>query len=124
MMICPSGHQSEAEDYCDTCGAPIDPSTQPAPAPAPSASAASGSMPSASGAPPATVSAQPQPCPNCQVRNSPDALFCEACGYDFTTGSMPRVAAFDPFSLPSDTADAADRGAEPRPAQATPARSV
>ena len=23
-------------------------------------------------------------------RNPPDALFCESCGYDFTTGSMPR----------------------------------
>jgi hypothetical protein len=31
-------------------------------------------------------------CPNCSAVNSPDALFCEACGYDFTTGSMPRRA--------------------------------
>jgi len=29
-------------------------------------------------------------CPNCQAPNSPDALFCEACGYDFTTGTLPR----------------------------------
>ncbi len=31
-------------------------------------------------------------CPNCQAPNPPGALFCEACGYDFTTGAMPRVA--------------------------------
>ena len=24
--------------------------------------------------------------------NTPDALFCEACGYDFTTGALPRGA--------------------------------
>jgi len=33
-----------------------------------------------------------QPCPNCAVANLADALFCEACGYDFTTGTMPRSA--------------------------------
>ena len=31
-----------------------------------------------------------QACPNCNAPNPEDALFCEACGYDFTTGSMPR----------------------------------
>ncbi len=31
-------------------------------------------------------------CPNCGTQSSPDALFCEACGYDFTTGAMPRSA--------------------------------
>lgn len=37
---------------------------------------------------------QPQAglCPNCGTQSSPDALFCEACGYDFTTGAMPRSA--------------------------------
>ncbi len=29
-------------------------------------------------------------CPNCQTENPEGALFCEACGYDFTTGAMPR----------------------------------
>jgi hypothetical protein len=53
--------------------------------------------------PDATASVAPAPaltpaapagteCPNCSAVNSPDALFCEACGYDFTTGSMPRRA--------------------------------
>jgi hypothetical protein len=34
-----------------------------------------------------------QACPHCSAPNAPDALFCEACGYDFTTGSMPRPLA-------------------------------
>ena len=28
--VCPNGHTSEAEDYCDTCGSPIDLAAQPA----------------------------------------------------------------------------------------------
>jgi hypothetical protein len=29
-------------------------------------------------------------CPNCATDNPADALFCENCGYDFTTGQLPR----------------------------------
>ena len=39
----------------------------------------------------AATPADGQECPNCATANAPDALFCEACGYDFTTGSMPRT---------------------------------
>jgi hypothetical protein len=40
--------------------------------------------------------------------NVPDALFCENCGYDFTTGTMPR-----PLDPPSDSpAAAGDPGDE------------
>ena len=35
-------------------------------------------------------------CPNCHTENAEGALFCEACGYDFTTGAMPR----DPSAPP------------------------
>lgn len=79
---CPNGHTSTATDYCDTCGMPIGSGSEaeaeaaPDPAPAPDAPA------------PAT-----QACPNCSDENAADALFCESCGYDFTTGSMPRPAA-------------------------------
>jgi hypothetical protein len=37
--------------------------------------------------------ADSQDCPNCGAANAVDALFCEACGYDFTTGTMPRTDA-------------------------------
>jgi hypothetical protein len=76
IAICPVGHSSLAQDYCDVCGLPIDSATAP-PATAPMTGA---------------VSSAPlhQPCPSCGAENSVDALFCENCGYDFTTGTMPR----------------------------------
>lgn len=76
MTKCAAGHDSASTDYCDVCGVAMPDaagSAAPAPAPAPAVPAAA-------------------ECPNCQTANSPDALFCEACGYDFTTGSMPRRA--------------------------------
>jgi hypothetical protein len=74
IAICPVGHSSLAQDYCDVCGLPIDSTTAPA---ATSTDA---------------VNSQPglQPCPNCGAGNFVDALFCESCGYDFTTGTLPR----------------------------------
>lgn len=75
MMTCPNGHASQATDYCDTCGEPL----APAPAQAPAASAASGAASSAA--------AGPSACPHCGAPAAPGALFCENCGYDFTTGT-------------------------------------
>lgn len=76
-MICPAGHDSDATDYCDVCGL------------------AMGAAPAADA--PAAPSTPAEPadgsCPNCGAANPVNALFCEACGYDFTTGSMPRPAA-------------------------------
>ena len=76
---CPNGHQSTTSDYCDTCGEPIGSlSGSPAPAPVPVPTPA-----------PAVSSIAPVVCPNCQASNPGDALFCEVCGYDFTTGQAP-----------------------------------
>ncbi|WP_108718332.1 FHA domain-containing protein [Miniimonas sp. S16] len=76
--VCPNGHLSEATDYCDTCGEPIASVASPSPAPvAPAASA------------PAGASAG-QACPNCGATAAAGALFCENCGYDFTTGTAPQ----------------------------------
>ncbi|WP_392390956.1 FHA domain-containing protein [Nocardioides sp. LHD-245] len=91
MSTCPSGHESASDDYCDVCGLPI---TAGGGAPAPDGLAAP-SAPSGTPAPGAAEPAAPAApttaeCPNCQAANPPNALFCEACGYDFTTGSMPR----------------------------------
>jgi hypothetical protein len=89
---CPSGHPSTSTDYCDVCGLPI-----PAGAPASSADPAAAADPGASATPPASPAAPAaapagQLCPNCSDAASADALFCETCGYDFTTGTMPRPA--------------------------------
>jgi len=77
MPICPSGHNSTASDFCDTCGLPIpaaDPTAVPTAAPL---------------QPPAALV-----CPNCGTPNVSDALFCEACGHDFigTTHTDPDTA--------------------------------
>jgi hypothetical protein len=84
--VCPAGHTSESDDYCDVCGMPIDSAAATAEAAAP---------PPPTDAPtqaPQQTSQALQSCPNCDAPNVADALFCEACGYDFTTGTMPRQA--------------------------------
>jgi hypothetical protein len=83
--VCPNGHTSQAEDFCDTCGAKIDLDHQPEPAAeAPPSEPATPTEPD--------LAPAQQVCPNCSTPNSHDALFCEACGYDFTTGALPRGA--------------------------------
>ena len=64
MPICPAGHQTEDSQWCDTCGASLTTSTSP-------------EVP--------TII-----CPNCDSSCFEGALFCEACGYDWTTGALPR----------------------------------
>lgn len=93
---CPQGHSSAAGDYCDTCGAPIAAAAGGQPAGAATGGTAGGTGPAPAPAPGSVVAgaAQPGPraCPNCASDNVADALFCEACGYDFTTGTLPRPA--------------------------------
>lgn len=135
---CPNGHHTEADDYCDVCGSPVDTSTaaadaagQPAAAGDPAAAAgasgasagAAGSGASAGGGAGAqgAAGAGQQICDNCQTPNPAGALFCEACGYDFTTGAMPRTS--DPWLAASQALKppAADPGLDPEvdPAGAT-----
>jgi hypothetical protein len=97
--VCPAGHDSTADDYCDVCGMPID-ATAVLPGAAGAAGSGAAGTPSAS-APDTSAAADGQPCPHCGTANVADALFCESCGYDFTTGSMPR-----PLAPPEPTAGA------------------
>jgi hypothetical protein len=71
-LRCPAGHESAATDYCDVCGLAMGDAPAAAPAAGPADAVADGT------------------CPSCGAVNPANALFCEACGYDFTTGSMPR----------------------------------
>ena len=92
---CPSGHPSTSTDYCDVCGLPMDAAAAGSPAgPDASVSAPAAAAPEAPQAPAA------QTCPNCSEPAAPDALFCESCGYDFTTGTMPRPASSLDLSSP------------------------
>ena len=93
-VTCPNGHESNDPEWCDTCGAKIAgaPAADPA-APAPASPPMPGeplSPAAPSSEPPAgAVIAGGVPCPHCGTPNPPDNLFCEQCGYDFTTGQAP-----------------------------------
>lgn len=91
-MRCPSGHESEATDYCDTCGATMDAEATATALPVLTPDATPAGPPPAGAAPAgaAPADASARPCPNCGAPNAPDALFCEVCGYDHTTGTLPR----------------------------------
>ena len=132
-VTCPNGHQSQAADYCDVCGSPIEASSagsgaaassaagggttgsyaaEPAPSPTPGAAPAGSGEGSAEAEEPESLE-----CPNCQAQNPPGALFCEACGYDFTTGAMPRVAGDAAPSAEGELGDSED----PSSVQSAPA---
>jgi hypothetical protein len=129
--VCPNGHTSEAEDYCDICGSPIDASAVTPAGATPTGTSTSGAAPAGPAEPAAAegavasgravsgipggqssldldapAPAAPAPeeapsaleCPNCHTENPEGALFCEACGYDFTTGAMPRTSAAEAAS--------------------------
>lgn len=101
---CPNGHPTTATDYCDVCGAPVtDGPAGSGPPPGggagegagaqgPGGGAGGASGPAGTGAP-GPAGTGPQTCASCGTENVAGALFCEACGYDFTTGAMPRAAA-------------------------------
>jgi hypothetical protein len=104
-FTCPQGHQSTTSDFCDVCGEPITssgaaPAAEPpvaVPAEGTPAGSAPGESTPAGAAPPSSLTlpapgaAPTQECPNCGAENPADALFCEACGYDFTTGQLPST---------------------------------
>ncbi len=96
MPICPAGHQTSQSDFCDTCGLPV-----------------SEQQPETTLDQSVEV-APPVLCPHCQTANVADALFCEACGYDFTSGTVPETEADTPEEPePSDSADAAPESPTP-----------
>jgi len=118
MALCPNGHDSADPDWCDRCGAKLGAlATSVTPTP-----------PAGSPVAPATGAAVPGsvPCPNCDTSNRANALFCEGCGYDFTTGQLPPPVAppSPPVSTPSTqgAAPGATPGEEPErvPAEASP----
>jgi len=76
MATCPAGHSSDQDDFCAVCGLPIE---------APQQSS------------PEAVEESPSPtavtCPSCGASNVAEALFCEACGFDFTGTATPAEPA-------------------------------
>ncbi|GHH74167.1 hypothetical protein GCM10018781_40220 [Kitasatospora indigofera] len=99
MPICPRGHESQAEDWCDFCGFPM---TPPPGVPVPGAPAAGHLAPGhpAPGQVPPGPAAPPQAqgfpdvteglvvCPIC--RSPQTGRYCEECGYDYDLSSPSR----------------------------------
>ncbi len=83
MAVCPSGHDSASDDFCDICGMRIGGGSQAAAAPAAGAPA-TGPSPAAAGPAPSWPGPAPaaEPCPRCGT--SRIGQFCEACGFNFT----------------------------------------
>ena len=94
MAVCPNGHDSASDDFCDTCGMRIGGSPPPgSPQPGSRAAGSSGAQSTAWPDPAASASAA-EPCPRCGTPRN--GQFCEACGYNFdgprftpTTASAP-----------------------------------
>ncbi len=64
-MVCPKGHDSEDSDFCSVCGVKM-------------------AALQVSVGPPAA----PMQCPDCgAARHSDDAVFCEDCGFNFSSGA-------------------------------------
>ena len=94
MAVCPNGHDSASDDFCDTCGMRIGGSPPPG-SPQPGGRAADSSgAPSTAWPDPAASPSAAEPCPRCGTPRN--GQFCEACGYNFagprftpTTASAP-----------------------------------
>ncbi|MBI2704684.1 MAG: FHA domain-containing protein [Actinobacteria bacterium] len=93
-----------SDGFCDTCGRRPTTSMRYMPAPDPVAAAAASPDP---------------PCPSCGAARDLDALFCEACGFDFVNSKPPSM----PVARPSSTDEVPMKGAEP-PAAAAGAETV
>ena len=95
MARCPAGHESQAGDYCDTCGLVIG-GEAPAPAAplAQSSAAVSGPGLAAPGA------GSGSPCPVCQAERN--GRFCEECGYDFELAEAMPQAVLTPGVTPAE----------------------
>ena len=120
MAVCPNGHDSASDDFCDTCGMRI--GGNPPPASPPLASPAPGS-PAAD--PAAPVSAAPvsagEPCPRCGTARS--GQFCEACGYNFAGPRFTPSAPSAPPAAPPTSVASPAPSAPPPPREAPPSAS-
>lgn len=126
-QTCPAGHASQSTDYCDTCGI-VMPAAGSAPAAAPPSPDDTGTLPVVEPA----VDAGSGACPTCGTTNPANALFCENCGYDFTTGALPRPVSANPLDVtgadgaagadaaPADTATSAPDATPTPPQDANP----
>ncbi len=97
VLTCGNGHESEWDDYCSVCGEAIGSVAAPVANATEAGEAVEGG---AAARPPA---AEGPTCDNCGESYAEGDVFCEACGYDFLSGTLPG-----------------DDGAAPPPASGVP----
>jgi hypothetical protein len=102
-LRCPDGHVTVSTDYCDVCGLPL----------AASSGGAAGPTQAMPTEQPDAAAANEKDCPNCHSVVPGADLFCEVCGYDFTTGQLPPAP--NPLDLDGPTP------APPAPSPPSPA---
>jgi len=78
MARCVDGHETKASDFCDVCGMPVVEETPVA----------------------VPEEADVLICPNCGAPRQNNSLFCESCGYDYTTGALPQQDLRTELGLP------------------------
>jgi hypothetical protein len=104
MAVCPNGHDSASDDFCDVCGmriatspgnpqAQVSSSATGAPGPVlpgtgafPTGAMPTGGLPAGQGAPAAVA----EPCPRCGTART--GQFCESCGLNFASPPSPSPA--------------------------------
>jgi hypothetical protein len=106
--VCPNGHASEANDYCDHCGARLGTLTS-----GPNGERDDDSHVVDVGP---IADREPGPCPKCGVMQFEDDPFCENCGYRFGTEDV--VVADEPKTPHWEVEITADRDQFDRVAQA------
>jgi pSer/pThr/pTyr-binding forkhead associated (FHA) protein len=116
MAVCPNGHDSAGDDFCDVCGMRIG---SPAAGPSPAASA-HGAPGEAQGSWPAPGTAD-EPCPSCGTPRT--GQFCEACGYNFAGPRYtPGTPAPGPGPAGPSPASPAPAGGYSQPVPSSPSR--
>jgi hypothetical protein len=98
-LICPNGHLSSDRGYCTVCGTTMVPSV-PADS-SPTTLVPPGSF--GSRGPFAALAAST--CPHCSAQLDEGSRFCEVCGYDPETGSLPEAPAVRPAAAEPAPAD-------------------
>jgi hypothetical protein len=90
MARCPAGHESEASDYCDTCGLVIGAESAGTGAGSAVLTATAHAPMSATATVTAATGGSGGACPVCHAERN--GRFCEECGYDFELAeAMPEV---------------------------------
>jgi hypothetical protein len=87
--ICPDGHVSATDDYCDQCGAPIGAARG-----GPAAGQETELLPALTSVA-ARAPVDLDPCPDCGATRAEADRFCEDCGHDFSGNGVPSEPAAD-----------------------------